>query len=234
MKRQLSGVALVGVIVLTDSRLAHAGMPMATLSDIAQMRLEAISFFLGCFLVSSALVWKIWNAARNDFPRLPYLTYWRATGLVALLGPALSVGLDDDLRGTRAHDSRRLRKQGFTYKLDEDDAVAKAASSQRDLERRQALDRLRAALWTYARHHDGKFPANNSPPEIPDETWVVPDPSGMRFLYIGGLVADQGRKPVAYEPGIFGKERFLLFSNGEIDRLSEDELLAALPERSPR
>ena len=28
-------------------------------------------------------------------------------------------------------------------------------------------DRLRAALWTYARHHDGKFPADDSPAEIP-------------------------------------------------------------------
>jgi hypothetical protein len=223
--------ALVAIVVLTDQRVAHAGMPMVTISDIAQMRLEAISFFLGCFLVSSALVWKIWNAARNDFPRLPYLTYWRATGLVALWGLLFLLVLTMISGARELMTPGAWHKQGFTYKLVENDAVAKAAASQHDQVRRQALDRLRAALWTYARHHDGKFPASSAPPEIPDETWLVPEPSGMRFFYNGGLIADQGRKPLAYEPGIFGKERFVLFSSGEIARLSEDELCATLPER---
>ena len=46
----------------------------------------------------------------------------------------------------------------------------------------------------------------------------------MRYLYTSGLVADQGKKPLAYEPGIFGKERFVLLSSGEIVRMSEEDL----------
>ena len=61
----------------------------------------------------------------------------------------------------------------------------------------------------------------------------MPDPSGMRFLYNAGLVTDQGRTPLAYEPGIFGKERYVLFASGEIVRLTEAELSAAVPERRP-
>jgi hypothetical protein len=125
-------------------------------------------------------------------------------------------------------------KQGLTYKLAEVDAAAKAAAGELERERRHAIDRLRTALWTYARHYDGKFPDMSSPPEIPEETWLVPDPSGMRYLYTNGLVADQGKTPLAYEPGIFGKDRFVLLSSGEIVRLNEEDLHAALAERRPR
>jgi hypothetical protein len=187
-----------------------------------------------CFLVSSALVWKIWNSARNDFPRLPYLTYRRATGLVALWGLLFLLVLTMISGARELMTPGAWHKQGLTYKLTEDDDAAKAAARQLDRERRQALDRLRTALWTYARHHDGKFPANSSPPEIPEETWVVPDPSAMRFLYTKGLTADKGKTPLAYEPGIFGKDRFILLSNGEIVRMSEEDLRAAMPEGAPR
>ena len=86
MKHPVRLIVLVVMLAPGQCSRRAAGMPMATLSDIAQMRLEAISFFLVCFLVSSGLVWKIWNSARKDFPRLPHLSYWRATGLVALWG----------------------------------------------------------------------------------------------------------------------------------------------------
>jgi hypothetical protein len=65
MKQPLRLTAGAVIIALADSRVAHAGMPMAMLSDIAEMRLEAISFFLACFQVSSVLVWKIWYAASS-------------------------------------------------------------------------------------------------------------------------------------------------------------------------
>ena len=98
-----------------------------------------------------------------------------------------------------------------------------------------------AELWTVSARLSGRmlaitagsFPASDSPPEIPDESWIVPDPSGMRYIYTSGLVADEGKKPLAYEPGIFGNDRFVLLSSGEIVRMSEDDLVAALAERRP-
>jgi hypothetical protein len=232
MKQLMRPIAGAMILVLADARAARAGMPMMTLTDVAQMRLEAISFFFVCFLASSAAVWKIWNSARKDFPGLPYLTYRRATGLVALWGLLFLLVLTMISGARELMTPGAWHKQGLTYMLAEDDA-AKAAVGQLERDRRHAVDRLRTALWTYARHHDGKFPANNSPPEIPEETWVVPDPSGMRYLYTAGLVADQGKTPLAYEPGIFGKDRFVLLSSGEIVRLSEEDLHAALAERRP-
>ena len=233
MKRPMRLIAFAAILVLDEPRLAQAGMPMATLSDIAVMRLEAISFFLVCFLVSSALVWKIWNSARKDFPRLPHLAYWRATGLVALWGLLFLLVLTMISGARELMTPGAWHKQGFTYKLVEDDPMAPAVESQRDLERRGALDRLRAALRTYARHHSGEFPANSSPPEISDDLWIVPDPSGMRYIYTTGLIADQGKKPLVFEPGIFGRDRFVLLTSGEIVRMSEEDLLAALAERRP-
>jgi hypothetical protein len=233
MKRPLRLISLVAILVLADARVARAGMPMATLSEIATMRLEAISFFLIIFLVSSGLVWKIWNSARKDFPRLPHLSYWRATGLVALWGLLFLLVLTMISGARELMTPAAWRKQGLTYKLADDDPAAKAIASQHELERRHSLDRLRTALWTYARHHAGKFPANDSQPEIPDEAWIVPDPSGMRYLYASGLVADEGKAPLAYEPGIFGKDRFVLLSSGAIVRMSEKDLREATTERRP-
>jgi len=59
-------------------------MPVVLLSDLARMRIQTISFFLVCFLLSSWGVRRVWNAARRDFPRLPHLSYARANGLVVL------------------------------------------------------------------------------------------------------------------------------------------------------
>jgi hypothetical protein len=233
MRQPLRLTAAIVILVLADARVASAGMPMVTLSEIASMRLEAISFFLIVFLMSSGLVWKIWNSARNDFPRLPHLSYWRATGLVALWGLLFLLVLTMISGARELMTPGAWHKQGLTYKLVDDDQAAKAIANQHELERRRSLDRLRAALWTYARHHAGKFPANDSPPEIPDEAWVVPDPSGMRYLYTSGLVADEGKAPLAYEPGIFGKDRFVLLSSGAIVRMTENDLRARMAERRP-
>ena len=100
-------------------------------------------------------------------------------------------------------------------------------TNDREPERRAAIDRLRTALWTYARHHDGRFPPSDSPPEIPEEAWQVPDASRMRYLYTAGLVADQGNSPLAYEPGIFGTNRLVLLSSGRIVFMTGDELESA-------
>src|SRR5262249_47259394 len=123
------------------------------------------------------------------------------------------------------------QKQGFTYKLAESAPAATTAAVQHEVERRHALDRLRAALWTYARNHAGKLPPTSTAPEIPDDFWLVPDPSEMRYGYVGGLVVDQGAKVLAYEPGIFGNDRFVLFTSGAIEQVSEESLSTALAEK---
>jgi hypothetical protein len=116
------------------------------------------------------------------------------------------------------------RKQGFTYTLAEDQTKPAPAEVPHESERRRSLDRLRVALWTYARHHESRFPPNATPLEIPEDAWRVPDGSGMTYIYVPGLVADRGDSLLAYEPGLFGKERFALRTSGAIVRMPDSEL----------
>src|SRR2546423_172372 len=84
-----------------------------------------------------------------------------------------------------------------------------------------------ARLWLHARDHDGRFPSDRSTSDIPRETWQLPDPSGMGYVYVGGLRVDDDR-PLAYEPDLFGSQRLVLFANGEIRRLEWEQLALAL------
>ncbi len=222
---RIAGIAVV--ISFEHSSAAFAGMPAITLSDLARMRFQTISFFLLLFLLCSWVIKWIWNAARTDFPRMPYLSFRRALGLVAVWGLLFLLILTMISGARELMTPGAWKKEGLTYKLKDDAAPPSAPENDRELQRRAALDRLRAALWTYARHHDGHFPASSSPPEIPDEAWVVPDASRMKYLYMPGLIADQGDSPLAYEPGIFGTNRMVLFSSGKIVFRTSEELESA-------
>jgi hypothetical protein len=50
----------------------------------------------------------------------------------------------------------------------------------------------------------------------------------MRYVYVGGQVADQGESPLVIEPGIFGDDRLVLLTNGEARLITEVELRRAL------
>ena len=109
-----------------------------------------------------------------------------------------------------------------------------AAADPTEPARTVALERLRAALWTYARGHGGRLPADDKVAEIPDELWSVPDPTGLRYVYEGGREIDRGAAPVAYEPGIYGPTRLVLLSNGEVRRMTLAEIRDAASRGGPR
>lgn len=76
---------LVAVAVFFWAETAWAGMAgPPTLTELARMRLETLSFFLMVLLGSAAIIRLIWNGLRSSFPRLPRMTYLRALGLMAL------------------------------------------------------------------------------------------------------------------------------------------------------
>jgi hypothetical protein len=79
MNRVLRIMPIAALLLHEQASVACAGMPMTTLTDLARMRLQTISFFLLVFVVCSWVVRRIWNAARNDFPWLPFLTFSRPT-----------------------------------------------------------------------------------------------------------------------------------------------------------
>lgn len=202
-------------------------MPMLTLSDVARMRIQTISFFLLGFLVCSWVMQRIWNGLRADFPRLPRLGYRQSLGLITLWG-LLFVLILTMISGARElMTPGAWKKTGYTYKLAEAKPET-TVEAPHEGERRQAMDRLRIALWTYARGHEGRFPPADGREAIPAEVWRVPDPSGMRYRYVAGQAADTGHGIVAYEPGIFGAERMVLLADGRIVLLSPGEIVHTL------
>lgn len=224
--RSWGGSLLVAALVFFDQpAVARAGMPVVLLGDLARMRIQSISFFLLAFLACAWVVQRVWNSLRADFPRLPRLGYRRAVGMVAVWG-ALFVLLLTMISGARELlTPGAWKKVGFTYKLAEEKPPAVEVPF--EAERRSAIERLRVALWTYARGHDGRLPPSDAK-EIPGEAWRVPDPSGMRYLYRAGHSADVGHDILAYEPGLFGPERMVLLTDGRIVLLTPEEIRSAL------
>jgi hypothetical protein len=52
--------------------------------------------------------------------------------------------------------------------------------------------------------------------------------SGLHYVYVSGYKADAPSAPLAYEPGLFGRERWVLFTDGDIRQLPIDSIHTAL------
>jgi hypothetical protein len=207
--------------------VAQAGMPSITLTDVARMRLDAISFFAVGFLISSWLIQRVWNYLGRDFAFLPRLSYGKALGLVGLWGLLFILVL------TMISGARELltpgawEKQGLTYRLAKEPTPA-AESTEDEMPRKEQLVKLRDALWAYAKSHQGKFPPSRTDPAIAAKLWQVPDPSGLEYVYLGGTIS-ANPVPVALEPELYGQAIWVLMSDGGIRRMLGDEARLAVP-----
>lgn len=236
MRRVYELPIVCGLIAVTPEA-ALAGMPSVQLSDLARMRVQTISFFLVGLLGSAGLIQVIWNRLGRDFSMLPALSYGKAVGLVSLWGLLFVLVL------TMISGARELltpgawKKDGATYRLAEQPPAAAptpAVDEYRERERRQKLDELRIALWRYADSNDGHFPADRKDSSIAGDKWLLPDLEGIHYFYVSGLSAGQGRTPLAYEPGIYGSRRYVLFANGDIAMLETDEIVNAFQKTEVR
>jgi len=158
---------------------------------------------------------------------LPRLGYVRALSLVGLWGVLFVLVL------TMISGARELltpgawEKQVRTYRLSE--LASPTYDESPDLRRFEKLQRLQVALWEYALSHDGQFPSDRSASGVSAERWESPDVSCMRYVYVPGQRAGRGNVPLAYEPEVFGPQRLVLMTNGEIRRKPFTEILRALP-----
>jgi hypothetical protein len=210
--------------------VALAGMPFVRLSDLAQLRLQAISFFLVLVLLVTLAVRALWNRLSREVPRLPRLSFKAALALVFLWGLGFQLVLSMIAGGRELMTPGAWEKQGATYQ------VRTEAPPDRELvlqARRQRLEELRTALWAYAQQHGNAFPPHEFDPAIPEERWRVLGGSGMRFIYVSGRKADTPGLPLAYEPGLFGRERWVLFADGDIRQLPLETLHATLGAQRP-
>jgi hypothetical protein len=231
--RNVAATLSILLVAMIGPGQACAGMPTVLLSDLTRMRFQTISFFLLVLLGCSWIIQRIWNALQHDFPVIPRLVFKRAVGLVIIWGLLFVLVLTMISGARELMTPGAWKKEGFTYVLaggaenhdrTADGLPARKAegsteSSDNDLSRREAVDRLRIALWKYASTHESRFPASTAEPEIPEKGWRTADPSGLQFIYHAGLKADEGAVPLAYEPGLFGPDRWCLLTDGTLKKL---------------
>ena len=208
--RILTFAALLSVAVP-----ARAGMTVYDLNDVVRLRLEDISFFAVLLLLCALGIRFLWNYVAKDLPRVPRLTYTKALCLTGLLSLLMLLVLSMISGARELLTPGAWRRQGTEYRL---------TDSTSEPLRRQSLEALRSVLHFYAQSHNGKFPAHDFVPDIPENIWQTPDSVGTRYLYVGGLTLAAMTNIVACEPLNFGDERFVLFVNGEIKKLTTKEI----------
>jgi hypothetical protein len=204
-------------------------MPTTTLTQMGRLRLQNISFFLAGFLLSALAVQLLWNALRRDVPWLPRLSYLRAVGLVGLWGLLFVLVLTMISGARELMTPGAWEPSGATYRLKSKSPLPQSPDDSLDEARRQQLVRLKDALWQHARTHDGKLPESRTDPAVPAKFWLLPDASGAQYVYLGGAVNLLDAVPLAFEPEVYGPERWVLFSDGEVRRMAAEAITRLLP-----
>jgi hypothetical protein len=216
-----AAAVFIPLLWLAGMGQASAGMTVITLTDIARARLDALSFFLVAYLVISWLVKLLWNYLGKSFTILPKLNYRRALGLVFLSGMMFYVVL------TMISGARELltpgawEKQGVGYRTREGGV---AYLSKED--RRGALRELQAAIWAYAREHEGKPPPGPLVEGLTPELWRFR--GGGLYCLMPEVRPGGGREVLVYEPSTAGGRRFVLLADGNIEDRDEGTLKSDL------
>jgi hypothetical protein len=221
-------LALAGT--LTIPAAARAGMPTVTvtLTEMAEVRLQNISFFLFGFFVSAFLIRLLWNYLAKEWTSLPRLSYGRALAVTFVWGLLFVLVLTMISGARELMTPAAWERDGRTYKIAKDKPLVDSAPTED--ERRHKLEELRFALWDQAQSRDGPFPESREAADIPADLWKTPHPSGMRYLYTGAQQRRGPVKPLAWEPELFGEGRLVLSTNGSIRKMTNDEIDEALAE----
>ncbi|MEZ0229978.1 MAG: hypothetical protein ACAI25_15245 [Planctomycetota bacterium] len=196
-----------------------AGMPVFDLGDVAALRVQAISFFLVVLLASAFAIQKIWNGLRKDFGSLPELSYKKALGLMVLWGLLFLLVL------TMISGARELltpgawKKDGATYKLAEPEKPVPQTFERSSDEpaRRQRLEAVRAALWSWAEKNAHALPDEIAAAGSESLARVAEHPQAARYVYVKGHKVGEGDAPIAFEPAAFGRSRLVLLASGKIE-----------------
>lgn len=207
---------------------AWAGMPSVGLTEVASMRLEAISFFLVGFLLSSLAIKALWNWLATDFAWLPRLSYAKSCGLVGLWGLLFVIVLTMISGARELMTPGAWKKHGATYKLastaDNSDSGVAGFS-----ERFDRLKDLSQRLRKFAAEHEGNYPATEDESMLLSEHWLVPHQGGLRYVYVSGRRTTDRDTPLVYEPSVDGGKVLVAMAAGDILEMPFDEVVRRLP-----
>jgi hypothetical protein len=123
--------ALTAAMLLPDSTLAGMGAvtfedvgTYLSLSQLTRERLQSISFFAVCLLLSAGVICCFWNSLKSDFPRLPRLSYFKSLGLVFLWGLLFLLVLTMIAGARELMTPGAWEKKGILYELKSSPTVA--------------------------------------------------------------------------------------------------------------
>ncbi|MCP4785889.1 MAG: hypothetical protein GY903_29395 [Fuerstiella sp.] len=226
-------ITLLFTVHLT-TQVAAAGMPSITLTDLSRLRLSTLSFFLVVCLLTAWGLQAIWNSLRQDFQKLPLLSYKGAVAGVFLWGLVFVVVL------TMISGARELmmpgawEKNGLTYRLADQpkstDADSISAEVARQLnertERMQQLQKLGLALQQFSADY-GRFPNADEFKELPQDVRQLPGSVAADYIYVAPAAeaSQAGARVVAFEPAVFQDSlQMAWYQSGHVAPLSEDGL----------
>lgn len=200
-------------------------MPSFFLTEIAEARLDALSFFIAAFLLCAwGLKWA-WNVLARDFEWMPVLKCRQAVAALVVSGLFVYVAL------TLIAGARELMTPGAWNRVGATHQLAypeKEPAPWLEAGRKMALERLRDALWLYAKENEGNLPPSAELAPLDESHWIGMHPQGERFAYVASVLPGKGQSIVAYETDGYGPTRFALLADGSIRRFREEALKKAL------
>jgi len=189
-------------------------MTVITLTDVAKMRIESLSFFIAAYLLMALFVKWLWNYLAQSFDKLPALNYKRALALALISGLFLYVVL------TMISGARELltpgawQKKGYGYKLEE------SATSGPDRSAQALL--LRDALWQFSKQNNGQFPSSLFIDEI------TLTGAQNHFAYLSTSGPSDEKNLLAYEINTTAKSRTVILTDGSIETWQTSKVKEAL------
>jgi hypothetical protein len=196
-------------------------MTSFSLTEVAEARLDAISFFLLAFLLSALLLRWAWNVLARDFTWMPKLGYRQALAVLVVSGLFVHVALSLIAGARELMTPGAWVRTGATHQLAPPE---RASATWLESGRRFALEKLRDELWAYAAAHEGRLPENREDPAISSVSWSGVHPTGEPLAYLPGRAVAKGDFLLVYEPDAYGGTRFALLTSGEVIRLSAKDL----------
>jgi hypothetical protein len=211
-------------VTLADLRTATR----TGLTDLAQQRLEVISFFLLVLIGCAWLVQRVWNSMRKEFPILPRLSFPRAVGVIVLWGLlfVLVLTMISGARELMTHGA--WEKVGLTYRLvPQNPPVATQITA-----RVESIERLRERLQSWESGRGGA----DGPAALPDLWLRVDGIEGGRYVYVPAkpIIQDEPNsynpdtRIWAYESESVGSDRLVLLRDGVVKWMPPAEIARCL------
>lgn len=244
-RRTLRFVLVAIPLVLSATELwGWSPPPRTVLDDLAERRLDALSFYGVGWLLAVAGARALWNSIGRGRPGHRPLGIRRALGwsIVGAMALAATGLLGAGAAGLIAPGGWRAIPlvdevaAGFALEpFEQTNAEGLEAEQQLERERRARLTELRERLWRDADRRDGVFPLRREEADVPAELWQQAGFPSVELIYCPGLRRDGPVEPLVIEYDLAGAgTRLVLSTDGAIGPYSPRANSAPRGSEEPR